>query len=183
MQGIKMSTLYSATKSGLALLVIVALLGCIEKPVAETTLSKPVQTTKTTKPGAAIKLVSSSLIFITANELVDSEILLEALEARGELTIDFSPSQGLILKNTNTPQTIKFDSSSVIKIPVSLLATANGRYYLNMRISLNNTDSISVRNLALIVQVGPLAEKAFKLQKTAGENMIVLPVGETISSQ
>jgi len=33
------------------------------------------------------------------------------------------------------------------------------------------------------VQVGPLAEKAFKLQKTAGENMIVLPVGETISSQ
>jgi hypothetical protein len=183
MQGINMSALYSATKSGLALLVIVVLLGCMEKPVVETTLSKPVQTTKTTKPGAAIKLVSSSLISITANELVDTEIFLETMEPRGELSIEFSPSQGLILKNPNTPQTIKFDSSSAIKIPVSLLATANGRYYLNMRISLNNTDSISVRNLAMIVQVGPLTEKAVKLQKTAGENIIVLPAQETISSQ
>jgi hypothetical protein len=184
MQGIIMSTLYSATKSVLALFVTVALLGCMEKSVTEvTTPSKSVQATKTTKPGAAIKLISSSLISINANELAHTNIVLEAMELHGELTVNFSPSQGLNLASTSTPQTIKFDSSAPIKIPVSLVATANGRYYLNMHISLNNVDAISVRNLAVIVQVGPLAEKAVKLQKTVGENIIVLPAQETISSQ
>lgn len=183
MQGINMSALYSATKSLLFSFIILALVGCIEKPATETALSKPVQAAKTAKPGAAIKLVSNSQISIAANELLDTEIVLETMESTGELTIDFSPSQGLTLNNTNTHQTIRFNNSSAIKIPVSLLATANGRYYLNMRISLNNEDSISVRNLAMIVQAGPLAEKAVKLQKTASENIIVLPAQETISGQ
>lgn len=179
-----MSVLYSAIKSGLALLAIVVLLGCMENPLTEATIPiQSVQSTKTTKPGAAIKLISSSLISINANELAHTNIVLEAMELHGELTVNFSPSQGLNLENTSTPQTIKFDSSAPIKIPVSLVATANGRYYLNMHISLNNVDAISVRNLAVIVQVGPLAEKAGKLQKTIGENIIVLPAQETISSQ
>lgn len=179
-----MSTLYSTIKFGFAFCVTAALFGCMEKPVTEVTLpSKSVQATKTTKPGAAIKLVSNSLISITANELVHTEVVLEAMGSGGELITEFSTSQGLNLENTSTPQAIKFDSSAPIKIPVSLVATANGRYYLNMHISLNNVDAISVRNLAVIVQVGPLAEKAVKLQKTAGENIVVLPAQETISSQ
>ncbi len=179
-----MSTLYSATKSVLALFVTVALLGCMEKPVTEATMpSKSVQATKTTKPGAAIKLVSNSLISITANELVHTEVVLEAMESGGELIIDFATSQGLSLKSISTPQTIKFAGSAPVKIPVSLIATTNGRYYLNMHISLNNADVISVRNLAVIVQVGPLVEKAVQLQKTTGENIILLPAQETISSQ
>jgi hypothetical protein len=184
MQGIIMSALYSATKPVLTLLVIMAFLGCMEKPVTVVTApSKSVQSTKTTKPGAAIKLVSSSLISITANERLHTEVVLEAMESGGKLIIDFSTSQGLILENTSTSQTIKFDGSAPIKIPVLLMATSNGRYYLNMHISLNNADAISVRNLAVIVQVGPAVEKEVKLQKTAGENIIALPAQETISSQ
>lgn len=185
MQGIIMTSLYSATKFVLALLAIVMLLGCMEKSVTavSTTPSKSVQATKTTKPGAAIKLVSSSLLSITANELAHTEVVLEAMESSGELIIDFSASQGLSLENISTPQIIKFDTSVPIKIPVVLMATSNGRYYLNMHISLNNTDAISARNLAVIVQVGPLVEQAVKLQKTAGENIIALPAKETISSQ
>ena len=179
-----MSALYSAIKIGFALLFIAAFFGCMEKSVTEIiATSKPVQTTKTTKPGAAIKLVSNSLISITTNELAHTDIVLETMESRGELIIDFATSQGLSLKNINTPQSIKLDGSTPIKIPVSLIATSNGRYYLNMHISLNNADTISVRNLAVIVQVGPLVEKAVKLQKTAGENIISLPAQETISSQ
>lgn len=178
-----MSALYSATKSALALLVIAALLGCMEKPVAEVAPSKPAQATKTTKPGAAIKLVSNSLISITRNEQVNTDIVLDAMESSGELTINFSTSQGLNLKNITSPQMIKFDGSVPIKIPIVLMATNNGRYYLNMHISLNNSDAISTRNLAVIVQVGPLMEQAVKLQKTAGENIIALPAHETISSQ
>mgnify|MGYP006910062743 CR=1 FL=1 len=182
--GLIMSTLYSTIKVGFAFCVTAALFGCMEKPVTEVTLpSKSVQATKTTKPGAAIKLVSNSLISITANELVHTEVVLEAMESGGELIIDFSSSQGLSLENISSPQTIKFDGSAPVKIPVSLIATTNGRYYLNMHISLNNADTISVRNLAVIVQVGPLVEKAVKLQKTADENIIALPAQETISSQ
>jgi predicted FMN-binding regulatory protein PaiB len=129
-------------------------------------------------------LVSSSLIAATANQLVRTEIALEAMESSGgELVIDFSASQGLSMENMRTPQTIKFAGSAPIKIPVVLRAASNGRYYLNMHISLNNADAISARNLALIVQVGPVVEKAVKLQKTTGDNIIVLPAQETISSQ
>lgn len=179
-----MYALYFWIKSGLSLLAIAALLGCMEKSVTEfPTPIKSIQSTKTAKPGADIKLVSNALIAIMANELAHTDIVLETMESSGELIIEFFPSQGLSLKNTSTPHVIKFDSSAPIKIPVSLAAMTNGRYYLNMHISLNNMDSISVRNLAVIVQVGPLAEQAVKLQKTVGENIIVLPAQETISSQ
>ncbi len=184
MQGLIMSTLSSAIKFGLVALAIIALLSCKEKPVADTmNAPEPVQATKTTKPGAAIKLVSNSLIAITANELAHTEIVLETVESHGELVVDFSSSQGLSLKNINTPQTIKFNGAIPIKIPVSLIASANGRYYLNMHIRLTGNDAILVRNLAVIVQVGPVVEKSVKLQKTIGENVIALPAQETISSQ
>jgi hypothetical protein len=184
MQGLLMGTLYFAIKSVFAIFVFVALFGCMEEPVTEVTIpSKSVQATKTTKPGAAIKLVSNAMISITANELVHTEVVLEAMESGGELLIDFSTSQGLSLKNIITPQSIKLDGSATVKIPVSLVAPANGRYYLNMHISLKNTDVVSVRNLAVIVQVGPSVEKAVRLQKPAGENIIALPAQETISAQ
>jgi hypothetical protein len=179
-----MSTLYSSIKAGFALLLIGALFGCMEKSITEAvSTTKSVQATKTTKPGAAIKLVSKSLISIAANELAHTEVVLDAMESAGELIIDFSTSQGLRLENISAPQTIKFDGSAPIKIPVVLMATSNGRYYLNMHISLNNNDAISARNLAVIVQVGPLVENAVQLQKTTGENIILLPAQETISSQ
>jgi len=182
MQGLIMSTLSFAIKSGLALFVIAAFLSCNEKPITELiTATKPVQTTKTAKPGAAIKLVSNSLIAISANELVHTDILLEAMESQGELIVEFSSSQGLILDNISPSHTIKLNGAAPIKIPVAIRAISNGRYYLNMHISLNNTDAISVRNIALIVQVGPLLDSAVKFQKTAGENLIVLPAQETIS--
>jgi len=179
-----MSISFFTLKSGLGLLIILVLMGCMEKSVIEPSESlKTNQPTKTTKPGAAIKLISNSLISVTANEQINTEIALEIAEPNGELIIDFSPSQGLRLVNTITPQAIPFYSSAPIKIPVTLIAATNGRYYLNMHISLKVADVISARNLALIVQVGSSVDKSVQLKKTAGENIIVLPAQETISSQ
>jgi hypothetical protein len=179
-----MNVLCFSMKFSLTLIAVAAFLGCMEKPVTEITMpTQFTQPIKTVKPGAAVKLVSSALISITANDLTNTNIILEVMEPDGELIVGFLPSQGLSLEGLNTPQVITLDSSSPIKIPVSLRATTNGRYYLNMHISLKNADTISVRNLAVIVQVGPLVDKAVKLQKTDGENITVLPAQETISTQ
>lgn len=171
-------------KFWLAFFVILSLFGCMKKSVIESSeFIKSNHLTKTTKPGAAVKLMSNSLISVTANERIHTEIALEIAEPSGELVIDFSPSQGLRLENTITPQTIQFDSSAPIKIPVTLIAATNGRYYLHMHISLKVADVISARNLALIVQVGPYVDKPIQLKKTAGENIITLPAQETIYGQ
>ena len=200
-----MSAFYSVIKSGLVLVVFAGLLGCMEKTVTESpasvksiesannannatmasTAATPIVATneKTAKPGAAIKLVSDSLISVTANEQVATEVVLETMESSGELILEFYPTQGLSLVNTSMRQTIQLDAATSIKIPIILMAAANGRYYLNMHISLHNRDTALARKLALIVQVGPVVDRAVSHQKITGENVIVLPAQETISSQ
>jgi hypothetical protein len=197
-----MSAFYSVIKFGLVLVVFVGLLGCMEETVTKSpasvksvksvksaaiasTVATPIVATaeKTAKPGAAIKLVSDSMISIAANERVPTDIVLDAMESGGELTLEFYPTQGLSVVNTSIRQTIKLDAASPIKIPIVLMAPANGRYYLNMHISLHNGDAALARKLALIVQVGPVVDRAVSHQKITGENVIVLPAQETISSQ
>jgi len=179
-----MKFLYCSLKSGFVLFVFsVLILGCVEKSVARSAATaESTPPIKTAKPGAAIKLVSDSLLSVVANEVVHTDIVLQTSEPSGELIIDFSATQGLSLENTITSQTIKFHASSPIKIPIVVKALSDGRYYLNLRIKLNNAATASVRNLALIIQAGPLSEKASRVQKIAGENVIVLPAQETISS-
>jgi hypothetical protein len=179
-----MSILSTTIKFALGLTIILTSLSCVEKTVIEP--SKPIkinQSAKTAKPGAAIKLISNSSISAAAHELIQTEIALEIAEPGGELFIEFFPSQGLSLHNTITPQIIQFEPSAPVKIPVTLMAETNGRYYLNMHIRLKVGDEISARTLAVIVQVGSSVIPSVQLKKSVGENIIVLPAQETISSQ
>ena len=119
-----MNVLCFSIKFSLALVVVVALLCCMEKPVTEITMpTQFAQSIKTVKPGAAVKLVSSPLISITANELTNTNIILAVMAPHGELIVEFLPSQGLSLESSSTPQIFNFDSPGPIKIPVSLRAT------------------------------------------------------------
>lgn len=182
-----MSYLYRIITMKLSVLIMVCLFGCSGKAepdvykLTQTTHSKEVKS-KATKPGAAIKLISPSLISVSPNQQVHVDIILETKVASGELLIDISKSDGLDLLDTPIQKSIKVISSVPIKTPITLLAINNGRYYLNMHVQLNNGDSISTRSLTVIIQVGPPANKAIQLKKTAGENVISLPVQETISN-
>lgn len=192
-----MNFLYRTLKFHFVLLIGVFLFGCSDKSqlatkpsVTQTNEIKQSQASvnqlnkqKEAKPGAAVKLISPSIITINANEKTTTEISLEVKESSGELQIELSAPAELNLIDTRAQQTFSLISSNTIKIPVTLLATANGRYYLKIDARINNGDENSSRSLAVIIQVGPETEKAVQLKKSSGENVISLPAHETISTQ
>ena len=185
MQGLIMNAFYSASRFGCMFMVVAALLSCAEKgatEVAPLEVNKVVSE-KTKKPGAAIKLLSNPVIFIAKNQRIFTHVVLDIKEPSGELMIELSASQGLSLEDTNTNQRVKFDAVGSLTIPVILSAAENGRYHLNIHARLNSADASLARNLAVIVQVGPLAQSAAKLKISAGDNLIILPAQETISSK
>lgn len=178
-----MATLDGAIKAIVILLAITGLCACTEKFAAETPASvKAAQTTKMAKTGAAIKLVSDSLISILPNQPTQATIVLANMDSQSDISVQFSPSPGLILGDTAVHQVIQNVQATSVKIPITLIAINSGRYYLNMHISVNNTEATAVRNLAVIVQVGSVVKHVPQLKKTAGENIIVLPAQETIST-
>lgn len=191
-----MSFIFRAIKIYSVLFVVAFLFSCSDKTqsfvkqsVAQVDEKKQPEiksreiTQKEVKPGAPVKLISPSIIYINPNEQTPAEILLEVKETSGELQIELSSSAELNLLDTTMQQTISLTSSSTVKIPVTLLATANGRYYLKIHVRINNGDGTSARNLAVIIQVGPVTEKTVQLKKASGEHVISLPAHETISTQ
>ena len=138
---------------------------------------------KEAKPGALVKMVSPSIISINPSQLTQINIELETSGEDGDLELDFLPSQGLDIGNTPKHQTVSLSNTPLLKIPVTLFAHADGRYYLNMHVRISNSESSSTRTLALIVQAGAETGKNIQFKKPADENVVSLPAEEKISSQ
>ena len=138
---------------------------------------------KERKPGASIKLVSAAIVFINPNEQTPVDLEFEVGDTGAQIEIDFEPTDGLSLVNRDPSQSINMSAFPTVKRSVSLLAPANGRYYLNMHVRMNNGDKQTARILALIVQVGTDADPKMKLKKPSEENVISLPAQEKISTQ
>ncbi len=142
--------------------------------------------TRQGKPGAAIKMISDSQVFVKPNDIALVELVLDVREIADVLTIELSPSEGLALVDTQGMQMIRLQPDLPAKIPVKIRASQNGRYYLNIHATLTGSDIALARNFALIVQAGDAHKAdeagALQLQKPAGEQLIVLPAQETISN-
>jgi hypothetical protein len=154
---------------------------CTDKVEHITKASIKTKHFKEAKPGAPITLSSSSLISLNSNTPTQVEILLDTQISQGELQVELETTAGLELMNTQSRQQLSL--THPIKIPITLIANTNGRYYLNLHLDLSTNDSRLTRNLAVIVQVGPVAEETVKFKKAAGENVISLPAKETISNK
>ena len=175
-------TLFYKQKELMVLIFIAPILfNCSGK--SEATTSGPFTSkshSKTVKPGAPVKLVSESLISVNPGQQTSITIELETDRLNGYLDLHFVPSQGLDVLNTDAHQMVNLSNTQTIKIPVTLLAQTDGRYYLNMHINMESDELRSSRTLALIVQVGAETAEEIKLQKTSEENVISLPAHEKI---
>lgn len=176
-----MTIFYTLKKLAAVLLGASLLLNCSGKPEATASHSRASKSyAKEAKPGAPVKLVSGSSIAINSAQPTQIIIELETSEFDGSLDIDFVPGNGLDILDTATHQTVNLSNTPSIKFPVTLIAHTDGRYYLNMHIQAENSESSSSRTLALIVQAGAEADEKSKLKKTPGENVISLPAHEKI---
>ncbi len=164
-------------------IALIGLVSCQEKSSVSVQQqnSASVKPVKEAKPGAAIKLASSSIVFLNANDLTSVDLLLDANATKGILHFELSATNGLEILDTKIQGDLELAPAVPVKIPVKLRAI-DGRYYLNIQASIDNGDSVSSRSLAVIVQVGAEQEKNAQFKKSAGENVIPLPARETISN-
>jgi hypothetical protein len=175
-----MAFFYPLKKIVIIIFIASTFLGCSGKSESLTSRSQSLKNyAKEPKPGAPVKLISDSIVSINPGQATRVVIELEAHEREGQLDIDFVPSDGLTILDTDSRQTISLSDSLPIKFPVTLLAHTDGRYYLNMHIRIENGESSSNRALALIVQLGAESD-TIKFKKADGVNVISLPAQEKI---
>ena len=171
----------------IAIIACVAISACAPKQGQSITSSSPASSfvKKEIKPGAPVSLDSPSLVNINANQTTRINLALKTSTTMGKMHVDIIPGDGLQLLNTNPAYELVLDGSADYPFVAELLAPNNGRYYLNLHITLDNGETISLRTLAVIVQVGPSAEDnaiSSKLFKTStDERVISLPAEETVS--
>ena len=142
---------------------------------------------KEIKPGAQVSLDSPTLVSINPNQATNINLSLKTPATLGKMHVDIIPGDGLQLLNTTSSYNLTLDGSANYPFVAQLLAPNNGRFYLNLHISLDNGETISSRALAVIVQVGPSVEESLqsnKLLKTStSEHVISLPAEETVTNK
>ncbi|MES2824723.1 MAG: hypothetical protein V4732_14055 [Pseudomonadota bacterium] len=148
--------------------------------------SQSLKRTKTAKPGAPVSLASANLVTISENKESTVIVLLNGQSASGTIDVKISPSEGLQILSRTELLNVHLNEDGYYQLPVSLLASSNGRYYLNLQVIIGNSENVLSRGLAVIVQVGSPDEAnqvPLRMMKSVtDENIISLPAQETINA-
>jgi hypothetical protein len=135
------------------------------------------------KPAADISLESAGLQALPLLETTPVNLILEAHLA-GQVRVTLQTSPQLQLVDGASEQTFHLGDSGTLELPLSLMATSEGRHYVHLFIE--HTDAAGVttaRALATEFRVGvPLVEKLSEksLRMSNANNLVSLPGHETI---
>lgn len=151
----------------------------------DVSMTKSTSHTHAVKPGASVKLENTQPFFLDAPGVSDLELLLSAPQHDGTLSVDVSAGEGLQL---DSPLHYEFPSGQLTeyKLPVRVRAVSEGRYYINLRVTLINKEQREHRVITAIVQIGEPVKRVQKassgaVEKNNEEKVISLPAQETIS--
>lgn len=142
--------------------------------------------TKTAKPGAPVSLISANIVTIGKNRESTVVVLLKAQSASEIIYIELNSSEGLQVLSGAEKKEVHLNTDGYYHLPVSVLALNSGRYYLNLRVIIGEPETFISRNLAIIIQVDPLAQAdqspMLMMKSVTEENIILLPAQETIKT-
>lgn len=137
------------------------------------------------KPGAAVSLKNSEPLYAAVPGVYEYQLQLLSPSHEGKMTVDVSTSDGLVIVSSAHHFEFELQEGSEYSLPLTLNAGAEGRFYIQLHVSITVNGQSSSRVIAAILQVGPSAVKA---QKAAAKNseqdaepVISLPAQETIS--
>lgn len=170
----------------------VALLGCAPKQnvafrEGENLGSKPVHSSKEVKPGSFVVLNSPSIINVLPNEKAYLEAslktsLLSNQNTAKKLQVTLEADGDFDISASTSPQVFDVSELETYKVPITIMASKNGRFYLRIHVELMDANVGRSQNLILIVQAGesekilPPIEKAKTHE--AAENITALPAIE-----
>lgn len=158
------------------------------QPIANTTAAADSNKSQATrspgKPGAAVKFKNSAALFIAAPGLHDLSLTLVSSSDAGTMTVNVSSAEGAEIVSNDRHFEFALQPDAEYQLPVRLNITEEGRFYLQLHITITTEEQTSSRAIAAIVQVGEPAAKAQKPSKNNAGNktdaVIVLPAQETI---
>jgi len=137
------------------------------------------------KPGAAVSLKNSEPLYAALPGVHEYQLQLLSPVHAGKMTVDVSTSDGLALVSSVHHFEFDLQEGGEYEVPLTLNASAEGRFYIQLHVSVTANGQSSSRIIAAILQVG---ETTVKVQKEAvtsatheAETVISLPAQETIS--
>ncbi len=137
------------------------------------------------KPGAAVSLKNTEPLYSAAPGVYEYHLQLLSPGHEGKMTVDVSASDGLAIVSSERHFEFELQKGGEYPVPLTINASAEGRFYIQLHVSITANGQSSSRVIAAILQVG---EPAVKAQKAAAksaaqeaETVISLPAQETIS--
>jgi hypothetical protein len=137
------------------------------------------------KPGAAVSLKNTEPFYAPAPGIYEYQLQLASPHHTGKMIVDVSTSDGITIVSSERRFEFVLQEGGEYKLPLTLNAGAEGRFYIQLQVSTVVAGQTSMRAITAILQVGaPMG----KMQKTmtngsAGksDSVISLPAQETIS--
>lgn len=137
------------------------------------------------KPGAAVSLKNSEPLFVAVPGTYEYPLALLSSVREGKMRVDVSTSEGLAIVSSAQHFEFALQERGDYSLPLVIKASKEGRFYIQLQVSVIIGEQRSSRALAAIVQVGEPAVKANKAAANGTgpevESVISLPAQETIS--
>jgi len=171
------------------LLSVIVLIACKQESISKEMQPSAGQTEhrhSPGKPGASVSLKNSQPLFLSKTGVYEYGIDLLSGFSTGLMTVTVSSNGTIELISTQSQFEFSPDASGEYHIPLKIHVREPGRHYIQLHVSLNETDRVSTRALTAIVQVGessPKLQKAAQASSKPADGVISLPAQETISSQ
>lgn len=144
--------------------------------------AKPVQG----KPGAQISLTSNQVYQLEPGVAAEVSLGLVAPYQEGRIIVSIKTSEGLRLVSEEENYLFDMAPDAEYLLPLNLLATSPGRYYVNLQINLIHDGRETFKSISAIVQVGSERDGNVSIkQEKAGssDGVVSLPAQEVIISE
>lgn len=137
------------------------------------------------KPGAAVSLNNARPLIAPTPGVYEYSLQLLSPMRDSKMTVDASVSEGITIISSARHFEFELQEGGEYLVPLTINATEEGRFYIQLHVSITTDGQSSSRVIAVILQVGETAVRAKKaaekISVREAEAVISLPARETIS--
>lgn len=140
---------------------------------------------KRVKPGAAVSLKDSAPLYVPAPGVYEYRLSLISSMHSGRMAVFASADDGVAIVSSETRFEFALENNGEYVVPLTINAAQEGRFYIQLHISVITDGQPVSRVIAAIVQVGtpPVVKQkpVIKSSDANSDGVIVLPAQEAIS--
>lgn len=137
------------------------------------------------KPGAAVSLKNTAPLYASAAGAFEYQLWLSSPSHTGKMIVDVSSGNGVAIVSPNHQFEFILNEGGEYLLPLTLYTESEGRFYIQLHVSMVVDGQASMRVITAILQVGAPSVKTQKIMTKSSadkaDSVISLPAQETIS--